>query len=503
MSLPSPSIPTVAVIGAGFSGTIVAAHLLRASVHAPVRVLLIDRSGRVGRGVAYGTTSARHVLNVPAGRMSAFAGDEDDFLRFAKGRDASVIGGSFVPRQLYGEYLADTLERAEQFGISHGARLEQLCADVVDVVDVDDLGDARQSDGILDDALSLDADQERAQPGVRLRLSDGREVLADRVVVAHGNFIPANPPVAGSEGFFESARYVRDPWAGNVLASLPDDAPILLVGTGLTMLDVAIELGARARTAPLIALSRRGLVPLPHRPHGAPPSYGHLPPGLIACEPTAVAYLRAIRRHVRTIARDGIDWREVVASLRPVTPRLWETLSLDERRRFLRHVRPYWDVHRHRVAPDLHARFEELRRDGTLQLTAGRLLRLAECDNGVEVTWRPRGATNVASLTVGAVVNGTGPEGDVRSAAEPLLDALLSRRTVRSDALGLGLDVAPDGRLLRGDGSPNDRLWLASPLLKGRYWEATAVPELRLHAARTARSLLASLAPAPLAAIGD
>ncbi|MCC6929660.1 MAG: FAD/NAD(P)-binding protein [Gemmatimonadaceae bacterium] len=475
MSLPSPSIPTVAVIGAGFSGTIAAAHLLRRAAEAPARVLLIDRSGGVGRGVAYGTRSVRHVLNVPAGRMSAFAADEDDFLRFARSRDAHVVGGSFVPRRLYGEYLAATLDQAEQFARAHGGSLMRIGATVTDVV--------------VDDG-------ERG--GVRLLLADGAALAADRAIVAVGNFPPADPPIPGSEDFFRSTRYVRDPWAGDALAEVPGDAPVLLIGTGLTMLDVAIELAARDRRAPLIALSRRGLVPLPHRPNGAPPSYGHLPPGLIACEPTAVAYLRAIRRHVRTVARDGVDWRDVVASLRPMTPRLWETLPLTERRRFLRHARAYWDVHRHRVAPELHLRFEALRDEDMLQLSAGRLLRLAEHGDGVDVTWRPRGAAAEETRSVAAVVNCTGPAGDVRSIDDALLRALLGRQAVRADPLGLGLDVAPDGHLLRGDGTPNPHLALASPLLRARYWEATAVPELRLHAARAVTTTLASLATATL-----
>jgi len=464
----NPSLPTVAVIGAGFSGTVVAAHLLR-SAGMPLRVILIDRSGREGRGVAYGTSSPRHVLNVPAGRMSAFVGDEDHFLRFAKGKDVSVVGGSFVPRRLYGDYLQATLRLAANQGAHRGSLLERRTADVADLVH-DDAG------------------------GVQLHLTDGTRLAADRVIVALGNFAPANPPVPGSEAFYASDRYVRDPWREGALDTIPFDAPVALVGTGLTMLDVAVELSARGRTAPLHAISRRGLVPLSHRPHGAPPSYGHLPPELIACEPTAVAYLRAIRRHVRQIATDGIDWREVVASLRPVTPRLWETLSSEERRRFLRHARPYWDVHRHRVAPELHQVFEALRASGGLRLSAARVLHFAPDADGVDVAIRRRGTDSAETLRVAMVINCTGPESDVRAVGEPLLDALLARGTVRADASGLGLDVAPDGRLRRADGTPNPHLWLAGPLLKGAYWEATAVPELRVHAARAAKHALASLA---------
>lgn len=465
----SPTLPTVAVIGAGFSGTIAAAHLLQRSNDRPLRVLLLDRTGHPGRGVAYGTTSARHVLNVPAGRMSAFVGDEDHFLRFAKAKDVSVVGGSFVPRRLYGDYLVATLREAEKRAAHHGSVLEHCSAEVIDVTDADD-------------------------GQVTLHLADGSTRPVDRVIVALGNFAPANPPVPGAESFYESPMYVRDPWSAGALDAIPGDAPVLLVGTGLTMLDVAIELTTRQRTAPLHAISRRGLVPLSHRPHGAPPSYGHLPPELIACEPTAVAYLRAVRRHARALAKDGIDWREVMASLRPVTPRLWETLSPVERRRFLRHARPFWDVHRHRVAPDLYQVFESLRASGALHLSAARLLAFEPSDCDVTVTFRRRAGARPETLRVGKVINCTGPDSDVRAVRDPLLGALLARGTACADPLGLGLDIDRDGRLVRRDGTPHPRVWLAGPLLKGAYWEATAVPELRVHAERAARGVCASWA---------
>jgi len=468
----SPLHSTVAIVGAGFSGTVAAVHLLRSTGPVPLRILLIDPRGEAGRGVAYSTTSPCHVLNVPAGRMSAFAGDEDDFLRFAKARDVQAVGGSFVPRRLYGEYLATRLDEAVSAGAAHGHVVE-IVADRVS-------------------KLGL-----REDDGVTVELSEGSSRIADHVLLALGNFAPADPPVPGGEAVYRSPRYIRDPWSPGALDRVPHSAPVLLVGTGLTMLDVAVELASRGRSAPLHALSRRGLVPLPHRPHGAPPSYGHLPPELIACEPTAVAYLRAVRRHVRALEREGIDWREVVASLRPVTPRLWETLSEVERRRFLRHARPYWDVHRHRVAPDLHRIFESLRAEGALRLSAGRIARLSEERGGIAVTVRPRGGADEHALHVSAVVNCTGPESDVRHLGDPLLDRLLQLGEVRADPLGLGLEADARGRMRRADGSSHASLWLAGPLLKGSYWEATAVPELRVHAARAARGILEALARAP------
>lgn len=469
----SASSPTIAIIGAGFSGTIVAAQLLQQPFTTPLRILLLDRVPAPGCGVAFGMSCANHLLNVPAGRMSAFPSDEDHFLRFAKGHDVAVVGGSFVPRRTYGAYLDDSLRAAAVEGMRNGHALERRSAHVVGITPTNDQ--------------------------LTIAFADGTTLAADRAVLAAGNFPPANPPAPGSETFYTSERYVRDPWAPGALDRVRDDEPVLLVGTGLTMLDVAVELSSRGRTAPLHAISRRGLVPLPHRPHGAPPSYGHVPPGLIACEPTAVAYLRAIRRHVRAVAADGVDWREVIASLRPITPRLWHTLSVTERARFLRHARPYWDAHRHRIAPELDHVLQTLRASGALHVSAGRILAYAEESSGVRVSLRARGAGAASTLTVGAVINCTGPESDVRALGEPLLDQLIRDELARPAPLGLGFDVAEDLRLVNARGDASAPIWLVSPLLKGMHWEATAVPELRVHAARAARAVRASLLGASLA----
>lgn len=452
-------IPTLAVIGAGFSGTMVAAQLLRRHYATPCRVVLINRSGPMARGVAYGTSSSRHVLNVPAGRMSAFPDDEDHFLRFVRAQMPEADGGTFAPRRLYGDYLAHTL--SESAAAAGTAILERIPDEVVDI--------------------------EPVGPKGRLHLRSGRTIFADRIILALGNYPPADIPIPDRR-FFASPRYVRDPWAPGALADVPRDKPVLLIGTGLTMLDVALELG-EDRTSPLTVVSRRGLVPLPHRGHGSPPSYAHLPPGLVACAPTAVDYLRAIRQHIRILETSGVDWREVVASLRPLTTRLWQALDTRERARFLRHLRPYWEVHRHRVAPELARAFEALRGRGMVLIRAGRLLDVRAVDGEARVTMRQRGSADTEIMSFAAVVNCTGPDGDIRRLHDPLIRQLLARGLARTDALGLGLEVKPNLSLVEASGRGSALLSLVGPLLRGALWEATAVPELRLHAARVAARL--------------
>ncbi len=457
-----PRLSSITVVGAGFSGAVVTARLLRGA-RAPVTIRLINRSGAMARGVAYGTRTESHVLNVPAGRMSAFPEDESDFLRFAQTLIPEAAGGSFLPRRLYGEYLEAVLRRAEAEA-APGVRLEAVTGEVV--------------------ALTPEA----AGSGAVLTLDDGSRIETDRVVLALGNYAAADP-VVDTPAFYGSARYIRDPWRGGALAPI---APALLIGTGLTMLDVALDLATPARRAPIHAVSRHGLLPQAHRSPAVPPDHPYRPPGLADCPATALDYLRVVRRHIRALARDGVDWREVVGALRPVTPALWQALPLLERKRFLRHLRPYWEVHRHRAAPELAAALRALIAERRLEIHAARVLRFEERRARIVVMIRRRGG-GVEVLRVGWVINCTGPASDLRTLQDPLIASLRAQRLIRPDPLGLGLETSPRHAVLEADGRPSEVVFHVGPLLRAVHWEATAVPELREHAREVVEELLKSV----------
>lgn len=452
---------TVLIIGGGFSGTAVAANLLRGA--RPLRVVLLNRFGPIGRGVAYGTRLESHVLNVPAGQMALFPDEPDGFLRFAQERDPSIGAGTFVARQLYGEYLARELSRAEAASGS-GSSLERL------------IGEAR----------SLET---RAGNGAPLvRLANGDTLEADHVVLALGNYSPDNPPLE-DPSFYESARYVRDPWIrGSLDAVGPEDA-VLLVGTGLTMMDIALDLRTRGCLGPFHAVSRRGLVPHAHREGGATGLTASLPSEFGGARTTR-AYLRLLRRTAAAHEAAGGDWRAVVGAIRMSTPELWRRLDRPERARFLRHVRPWWDIHRHRAAPRTAQAVREMISADELRVLGGRVVSLEEEEDGVRVRIRLRGGSTIGDLRVDRVVNCTGPSTDARRLADPLIASLRQAGLIRPDPLGLGIDADEQGAILDAAGRPSDRLWLIGPLLKARDWEATAVPELRRLAAEVARQLL-------------
>lgn len=458
-----PESFTVAVVGAGFSGVMTAAHLLRARAAAPVRVVMINRSGVFARGVAYGTNSAAHLLNVPAGRMSAYPDDPGHFARFATARDPAVTPATFVPRSVYGEYLEDNLTAAIAAGPPNA--LEQVVAGVRSVVP--------------------------GPGGVTVTTEFGERIRADRVVLAVGNYPPAHPPGL-PEPFLASPRYVRDPWKPGALDAVPKDAPVLLVGTGLTMYDVALDLHSRGVPG-AVAVSRRGLLPRPHDPSVPAAEPTHRPQGVEALS-TVTALARAVRLRVRAVIKAGGCWRQVLDSLRPITPAIWQRLGTSERAKFLRHLRPYWDVHRHRTAPAIWQAVEKLRQSGWLRVQPCRLLGAEAVGSGAEVRFAPRGSDRVERVTVGAVVNCTGPATDVRSAGDALLEDLFRKGLAQPDALGLGIEVAPNGELVGSDGKVSPELYYVGPLVRARDGEGTAVPELRVQAQRVAQALLGSLA---------
>jgi uncharacterized NAD(P)/FAD-binding protein YdhS len=320
-------------------------------------------------------------------------------------------------------------------------------------------------------------------------------VVADRVVLAVGNYAPAHPPL-GDPAFIQHPSYVGDPWLPGALEVVRRDRPVLLIGTGLTTLDIALDLRARARTAPMLAVSRRGLLPHPHRDHGGPPPPLAVPRELFDGPRTAYHHARAVRAWIRELAGRGIDWRDAFVALRPVTAALWQRLDTRERARFLRHLRPFWEVHRHRAAPRPAALLGRMIQDGELQPIAGRLVAIDPADAGLLVRLRRRGQSGLTALAVGAVVNCTGPCTDVRSLDEPLIDALRAQGILRPDALGLGAEVDAGCALVDAAGRSSRVFAAVGPLLRARDWEATAVPELRVHAEKVAERLSQELGEA-------
>lgn len=443
------SVSRIVVIGAGFSGLLTTVHLLRN--HPDVRVDLVEKAENAGEGAAYATHNPDHVLNVRIDNMSAFPQDPAHLTTWLSGQPNWTAQGAFITREDYGRYLKGILAEAGASIHQGKARLRVLHDEAVELHPVAD--------------------------GWRVVLASARSIEAQVVVLALGNLEPARP--AGLDPAVVAAgRFVTDPW--RAASDVPKDADrILLIGSGLTMIDVALSL-ARPRRR-LMAVSRRGLAPRAHKAAGtvmAPRAY----------EGSPLSVLRQARK-VAVVA----DWRAVADDLRKSARSLWRGWSTSQKRQFLRHLRPIWDVHRHRLAPGVANRMHSLVAGGELSIEAGRIVRIEPNGVGVKVIWKRRGGARTTERRVDAVVNCTGPLTDIGQSTAPLIAQLVGSGHVRSDPDNLGFNVDDACRLISAAGEVQRRLFAVGPLTRGAFWEITSVPDLRIQAMEVAVEIGAEL----------
>lgn len=456
---------SIAIIGAGFSGTLLTLHLLYRCPPA-TRVYLIEKNAGFGSGLAYSTDNPSHLLNVPAGCMSAFQDQPRHFLDWLRQRfylahpGTSVDEMTFVPRRLFGAYIRDLLDN-ELKRHAGSNRLKLVNGEVI----------------------ALDSAPHR----LTLRLDQGQSWGVDLAVLAIGNF-PPQPPEVEDAAFYDSAYYRPDPWAADTFSHLDRTAPVLLIGTGLTMVDTVLSLLDQGHSGPVYALSRRGLLPRRHQFDGTWQPF--------LAEPWPVSLLsltKRVRAEIRRAAGQGVGWRAVLNTLRPVSQALWQGLPGEQKARFLRHLRPWWDVHRHRMAPEVAERIERAQRSGQLRVGAGRIRRYRVEGGEVVVEFSRSGPQAGEPLRVQRVINCSGPACDYARIRHPLVLGLLEQGLVRPDPLRLGLEVSGTGAVVDRAGRRSHRLYALGPVTKGVFWEMTAVPDIRQQCERLAGYLAGEL----------
>jgi uncharacterized NAD(P)/FAD-binding protein YdhS len=435
---------TIAIIGGGVSGALTAYHLVRNEANA--RIVMIDPRPELGLGLAYSTPSYRHLLNVPAGKISALPDQPDHFLRWLNANyDANLTAADFAPRAVFGRYVQSLIE--ETPGLEH---LQSF-------------------------VRNLRVDRGRAV----LDLADGATLVADAVVIATGNFDPAPFPGVVEEAI-ASGAYCHSAWEDATYANLPADAPVALIGSGLTTVDVILRLREIGHRGPITAISRHGV--FPHR-HAA---YQPLDAPVIAGEAPASA--RELLRQVHRAIKAGHEWRAVIDSLRSRTNELWLALPVAEQKRFRRHLQRRWDVVRHRMAPPIADIIEAELAAGTLTLRRGSLHAVLPSARGAQVQYKTaEGAMEDAAAA--RVINCTGPNMNYRRAGSPLLDRLFAQGLAVPGPLGGGLWTDQSGALRKRDGKFSSIFFNVGPGRQGTLLESIAVPELREQAVELAAML--------------
>ena len=463
---PDASAVDVAIIGAGFCGSMVAVNLLRKAKQ-QLDVALIERSGTFARGLAYGTSDRSHLLNVPAAKMGAFPDDHEHFYRWACENPEELTRHgvnaaephSFLPRVLYGKYLTGLLD---QVNGAHGS-LRRITAEAIDV--------APQANGRL-----------------RVKLRNAPSLIAQHVVLALGNFPPGDPKMR-DQRFHRLERYLQNPWSEETRKKLAESGDVLILGSGLTGLDLLLSLAPLKSRGTIHVLSRRGLFPRSHRVVKPSPSFLDAK----SLPTTARQACRLVRVEVEQAEAGGIDWRAVIDSIRPYSQQIWKQWTTEERRRFLRHLKAFWEPHRHRAAPEVLELKFQLEKAGRLQCQGGRIFSISPEKDFLSFQFRDSNARKEKVLRVSYVVNCTGPECNYHKLTDPLVIQLFSRGIIVPDPLFLGLDVGLGGTILNLQGERVTHLHTLGSPQKGILFETTAVPELRVQATELAGRILYQL----------
>ena len=449
--------PKIAIVGGGFSGTVVLANLVANAPAHSIEIDMFETRDDCGPGLAYGTCERVHLLNVQAARMGAVA--PEDFLRWSQSESgieacrqlgSSIEAGDYAPRALYGRYIQDFLAETLATAWRRGIRVRLVQEDVTDITPRRD--------------------------GRMMISSGGRRSEADAVVLATGNF-PPRPLLALSRAAERSRRYIGDLWGKRSafayqIGGLSSADTVLILGTGLTAIDAILSLQARGFRGKIVAISRHGRLPLAHKPGVRLAWTLTVRPDDV--EPTARALMAWLRREAKLADAEGVGWRSVFDAVRPLTQSLWRTLETRERAKLLRRL-SLWNIHRHRMAPDAHVGIEMLRETGQLDVFAARCLSVQRRLGGFSVQLRRKLAAASETIKPALIVNCTNPEYDIARIDHPLFKNLLKRRLVVRSPVG-GIAVRDNAT---AEGRNDGRIFAIGPLLIGELLETTAVPELR------------------------
>jgi len=458
----------ILIIGGGLSGTMLAVQLLR--LPGQRSIVVIEPRAELGRGEAYSAVELGHTLNGNAARMSVDPDNPDDLTQWLiahiaaggwpeSAEQAVPVSELFPPRGLFGVYVQQRLAEARAVGARQGSTVEHVCAEVAD--------------------LQIDSGS------VQLTLSDGGILRGSQAVLATGMFPAARTPQTQSSGLNAAAL---DPWDVAAMRELDPQSTVLIIGSGLTMVDAVVSLEQAGHRGPIEVFSRHGLLPHVRR---QPPAWVDF----LAADHsirTPRQLLRELRRHCRDAVAQGIDWQAPLDTVRAHIARLWSQATDVQRRQFVRHVRPWWESHHHRSPPLSAELIERLHQEGRLRIHAASFKRIEPgAGDAVTISIRPRGETETGVVSGAALINSSGIEYDWRRVARPLPQQLLARGLVQPGPLALGI-TAKDGAVVDAEGQVSARLFAMGPPLRGMWWESTAVTDVAAQAKALARRLVDS-----------
>lgn len=436
----------IGIVGCGFSGLMTAYHLL-AHGGGEIEVTVFDREFETF-GAAYSTNSPSHRLNVRAKGMSAFPGSPDDFISWIERTGRAVDRNEFVPRSFYRSYLTNI---KEELNSRFGDRCRWIIGEVVD-------GEIKDS-------------------GILLRLHNSSEYIFDKIVLALGEGKPRS--LKGID-----PRIIQDPWAYGPLEQVSTEKRgtekrVILIGTGLTAVDIALSLEDSGHTGPITMISRHGLLPAIHEPVQSYKNDG-LPP------PWKVTSLKEMWLNLREHIERAASWQSVFEWIRPNIQEMWKNLPPEDQSTFIKRLLPFWNIHRHRMPTQVGNRINNLRESGKLQITHGEVKRIKDVGKEISVE-----LNNEKEIRTDFVINCTGPN-LYRDGSSSLLNSLFEKKLIAVGFHGLGIRANEFGAAIDPTGKIGQRIFATGGLLRGELFEITAVPDLRAQALKTAVAVLRS-----------
>ena len=455
----------IGIIGGGFTGTMSAVQLID-KYQEPCEIILINEGESLNKGIAYNPYSDKHLLNVIAGKMSAFPDKPDHFLEWVMKRpdyiekDKSLIANAFLPRALYGLYLVDIWENYLQIAKAKAIKITVINSLVVDLETTDN--------------------------NILIHLENDTDLQIDYCIIATGNQTPGNPKIKNMD-FYNSKNYFKNPWKIDSVIDTKDDLPVLIVGNGLTMVDTVLGLLEQGFKNEIFSISPNGFNILPHRHNGL--KYSKLADDLKE-DLSLYELTKIVNKHIKTVREYGVSAEPIIDSLRPYTQKIWMSLTEKEKDLFMSRLRHLWGVARHRIPLHSHDKIQQLRIDGKLHINSGRVINYTEKPNYIEVEYFDKKENQVKTIITSRVINCIGPETDLMKLDKSFLKNCLLKGILTQDKLKLGIRANTETfQIIDSENKPHENLFTIGSNLKGELWESTAINELRVQAEKLAEIL--------------
>lgn len=460
------SKPVIAIIGGGFCGAATLINLIRNATE-PLKIILINKDKTLGKGVAFNSSNHNHLLNVRVSNMSPFVNEPLHFAEWiSKQSDLKAFMSTdfidkFITRNVYGKYIESLLKRT--------------IAEAPAFLDIEIR---------IDEAIAVNQSTKKTI----INLASGKSLIADKIVLALGVFPPANIKITNST-FYDSKKYFLNPWTPNAVKNIHMEESFFLIGTGLTSIDLIISLYQKGYQGKVYAFSKNGRLPMIHTERNAYAAIqSEMKSGL-----SLLTYFKIFRKHLKIATKSGHTTADVIDALRPITQQLWMGMSITDKKQFIRHLSSLWNIARHRVPQQAHHKMQELIRNGKLELLSGNLINIEEQNGNVNITIKNRKSDQIQKINVGRVINCTGPQSDIYKIDHPLLQSLIANGLITPNELNIGINTTISCKAIDSNNMVSDQLYVLGSMLRGLFWESSAVPELRKQAEFIAKNIIQEL----------